>query len=326
MTEALAWTVCAVAAAISLALPLWMRRRYRSTADATRRDHAAAMTALEAEHVQAREELRASLSAAIVTEASAREAERQRAEAILDYARRALTWDQVAHADIVAALEAERIDAVVATNVVRTVAAEGRAFVAQIDHVLLTDRDAVVIEGKHWTGLTFDGVRPHEAHAGLGALFDEDDLSGEFALNLTRRPGGTLAVRLTSTATFAAGTTNRPPRAQARAHAAHLKDALVAAGHDVAWVTPAVYYSHRDGVLVADTPATSTSPGRVAGRTQTPVVGDPRTLQRWLGRTLRPGRSSTPAWDLEGIADQLSAWGANLEGTGSYRDRWRSML
>ncbi|GAA4783672.1 nuclease-related domain-containing protein [Microbacterium gilvum] len=125
-------------------------------------------------------------------------------------------------------------------------AQDTRRFVAQVDHVLLTDAGRVVIEHKRWQGVVFDGVLPSTVHPALGHLVDEEALVDErgqtrsFAVQLVRDPATPQLVTVRTKLGAAS------PSQQAREQARRLSAFVAQETGRSLWFDTVVFYSHPD--------------------------------------------------------------------------------
>lgn len=223
---------------------------------------------------------------------------------------RALQWD-TASRDLVAEVGRElNIDGCLASNVLFTVRERsGKPFIAQIDHVLLTDRAAYVIENKFWAGTVFDGLLPSAVHPAFASLVDEGALGSEFALRMKREDGG-VSVLVKSG--------GESPRAQSRRQAARLSGAIEERFGVTQWFDPYVLYSHPNASLFVE-------PTAGAAARRAPVLQGAQGVRSLLRGAARPagGRGQV---DVVRIGDALAALGADVVGLGTYAERWVSSL
>ncbi|WMY78496.1 hypothetical protein [Citricoccus sp. I39-566] len=174
----------------------------------------------------------------------------QRADAFRLAASPPIKEDLVSRALILDSCRSLGLHGVLATNV-QFLAAGGhpdKPFVAQLDHVLLTDSFAMIIENKYWKQLVFDGRLPSTVSPAFGPILDEKPLEKSFAVQVCtgrrrdqNRPSSNsdedeLLVRT--------HTNDSSPRSQVRRHAVQLKDRLVADDIRRPWFWTCVLYSH----------------------------------------------------------------------------------
>lgn len=288
-------TLCALLAGAVLAFVLLLRRAHRR-ADAAlerQRDEAAAQfAAMDGEHRAAREVV---------------EGQRDEAQRLREAARQALAlgtkYEEASRAEILAACAAEGLHGVLATNVVFLPPEDmpGGRFVAQLDHVLLTEDAVTIIEGKRWRGVVFDGCKPSAAHPAFRGLFDEEELREDFAIQLTREDseGGSLTVRR--------HLDRASPRAQVRRQAQRLHEHLKAQTGSAPWIEHAVFYSHPHATVHWANGGPQTKAARTA------ILAGTEGLRRWLaGRGAAP-RSRVTAASIERYAALFHALGARVD-------------
>jgi hypothetical protein len=226
-------------------------------------------------------------------------------------ASRRIEWELVARGEIVSVCEELGIDGVVATNIVFVPfdSSPASPFVTQVDHVLLTERCAVVIETKNWRGVVFDEKPPSSVHAGFGALIPDEILPASFAVKLAPTLESGRVEVLSKIG-------KRAPRSQVRLHAKRLSRLMLASLGRSLWFDTMVYYSHPEVVLYAAETG--------AGGVDTPAVAGRMQLRQALTRFQRgTGRTGVPVDDVARI---LSEVGADVRGFGSFSARWTSPL
>lgn len=95
-------------------------------------------------------------------------------------------WDLRSRAKLVTMLSDMQFDGMLITNLtfVEEDSDSNAPVVVQVDHIILSERGAVLVENKGWKGLVYDGTRPSEDFGPFSTLIDETDLTGSFALHL----------------------------------------------------------------------------------------------------------------------------------------------
>ena len=192
---------------------------------------------------------------------------------------------------------------------------DGRYFLHQVDHLLLTERSVTLIENKHWTGLIFDGTLPRGEHRSWKLLFPDLDLGDDFAIQPQRKAEtpGQIDVRI-----VAEDHNARSPRRQAINQAADLRTYLQSLSDCRApdFIHPAVFYSHSDSYVVA----TDERLGR--RKVDVPVlttVGN-SVHDLLLLRSREPG----PSVDVRCIVDALAPQTTDITGFGTFAGSWTS--
>ncbi|PZE86255.1 nuclease-related domain-containing protein [Curtobacterium sp. MCBD17_032] len=190
------WLVAGGLAVVVVVLVVLLRRHQTSTraeldaADRARRDELAQR---EAEHRDETARIEADRAAQVeAAEARRRDAvsEAEESRALL---RRGMKWEEASEQAILRACRAAGVNGVLMTNVVfvpvgETEQGSWRTFVAQVDHVLVSDSGrGLVIESKRWGGIVFDGRRPSEVHPAFRNLVDESSLVPPFAVQVQSR-------------------------------------------------------------------------------------------------------------------------------------------
>ncbi|PYY39153.1 nuclease-related domain-containing protein [Curtobacterium sp. MCPF17_046] len=190
------WLVAGGLAVVVVVLVILLRRHQTSArseldaADRARRDELAQR---EAEHRDEAARIEADRAAQVeAAEARRRDAasEAEESRALL---RRGMKWEEASEQAILRACRAAGVNGVLMTNVVfvpvgETEQGSWRKFVAQVDHVLVSDSGrGLVIESKRWSGIVFDGRRPSEVHPAFRNLVDESSLVPPFAVQVQSR-------------------------------------------------------------------------------------------------------------------------------------------
>jgi hypothetical protein len=302
----LAWTLFAVVT-VALAAQTWVQRRRRQRW----------RVELDEQQTRSAGDLRA------VTESNARQVDaivaahahdlqtaedgtRDALAAVEDaraFAATGMKWEAASHKLIADACESLRIDAVLATNVVFIPqdAPADSPFLAQIDHVLVTDASVLVIESKWWRGVVFDGVRPSSIHASFGAFLDDSELVAPFSLQVVADSDERVRVRRHAAV--------HAPAPQARQQARRLSGLIRKELGRGLLVRSCVFYAHPEVTLHAsprDTGAKSIS---------TDIIGRSRLREVIKRTSSSDGQSS----DLPArLTPLLVSLGAHVVGFGRY--------
>ncbi|KDP90765.1 MULTISPECIES: nuclease-related domain-containing protein [Clavibacter] len=308
--QILAWTLV-VLLLVAIAVLVRIGRRL----EARRTEAAREELALHARRVAELEEGHASLLGSRAT-VHARELallHERLAAAVADaeeaHGRFATTWEgeAVSHALIASSCAAADLPGLLATNVVFVVTEDERRFMAQIDHVLVTPRGALIIENKHWAGVVFDGRRPSSVHPSFGALLQLPEGAETSAVQVRLDPQrGTLVVRT--------HVGSKAPVKQVRIQSERLRAHLVREVGSAPWFQTVVLYSHADVILHA---AAEQRPA--SSRVPTHVVRGASGLTAVL-EGLQTGRGSTVEESLiERLERLFSHNGAHVERVGPAR-------
>ena len=238
--------------------------------------------------------------------------QRGRAEAYRDAAVAAIGWDLASRDDILRACEHLGLTGVVASNILFLAPdhRRGESFACQVDHVVLTQRTAILIEHKRWRGVVLDGQLPSSVNPELAALIPDPalgDESPDFAIRARPREGAGVDVAVH------AGTES--PRHQARTQAARLADALRERGLTPPYLHTLVYYSNPHAIVHAAGPSERAGTIAVAGRA---ALEDALSA---LGEE-RPRAGDPPML----LAPVFAEWGADLVGFGAEAAHWTSPL
>lgn len=298
------WFATAFFAATALAIYLLLRSRTRKAAEALVRAEEAGEQRLDettAEHHRVLEATQTAHATALADEQARTHEAAERGEEFRREAATRIGWDLVSRDVIVGACEEVGLTGVLATNIV-FVPYDARAltpFAAQIDHVLLTDHAALVIENKGWRGIVFDGVRPSAVDASYAAVLDDTDLEPPFSIQLAPEEDSALAVR-----TRRGG---QSPQSQVRLQAKRLSDLVRADAGEPPWFHTCVLYSN-SRVLLHTRPSSPSA-------TETDVV-TPRTLPEVLARIHGVQRRRAATSPLQLVAPLLAARGADMYGLG----------
>lgn len=224
---------------------------------------------------------------------------------------RALRQDYPSRDRLLAAARRCQLDGVLFTNVRGLARGDEGPFQMQVDHVLVSTAGVVAVENKYWRGVVFEGVTPASVEESWGRLFDDDDCSGEFALQVHRvgdsSPDEThpLQMRLD------AGP--RAPRRQARRNAMAIHNVLAGLIDGPApWVVPLVFYSHPKATVHTEPDA-----WRATGPQSTAIVTSDRELDQFLGRML--ARRDRAPVDVRTVGNALVPHASEVTDLGSRR-------
>jgi hypothetical protein len=245
---------------------------------------------------------------------TAEEGAQARAKRFHEMATKNVDWDLRSRALVLEACRNVGLHGVLATNVmfIPKSAPSASPFVLQIDHVLLTESFAMVIENKGWAGVVFDGVSPSSQHDALGALVNEDDLDGAYSVQIVRRKGNGLTVRT--------HTRGDSPRTQVRRHASQLFKRLEHPSTSVPWFRTCVLYSNsRLRLYAGPNPAASDDK-------ETSVVSGLAQLQSVLSNADIFERRRTKRVPIKTVGEQLSYIAGDMCGFGKYAQTWQSPL
>lgn len=288
----------AVAAAKAAADEQARAAREQHEALAAAHDDALARTA--AEHARERDALGAERQAALTEAKQAR-----------DLVAAGLKWEATSRDDIADACRQLGVDAVLLTNVVFVPVATSASsrFVAQVDHVLLSETGVMVIENKGWNGIVFDGLTPSSVFPAFAGLFDESTMTPPFALQVVKDSPTVLTVRT--------HLGRDAPASQVRRQAQRLSDRVQAEVGARVWFDTCVFYSHRDATVFA-TERDATDGGAataiVSHRSQ--LAGVVREL------TSRPTKKLSQA-RVADLAALFASYGADVLRFGAYAQEAR---
>jgi hypothetical protein len=320
-----AWIVCAVlVVVIGVVVPLWRRRRRRD-AEALRLavlEHEAREQGLLDEHARALHGTRAAHEREQAGLQSRIELAERAAAETRDLLRTGMQWEEASQHVLADVCRDVGLTGALITNVVfvPVETTRERKFVAQIDHLIVCESGALIVESKKWKGLVFDGIIPSEVHPSLGGLVDESGLQAPFALQVKNdtvvpRDGET---RVWWQVSCRAGSVS--PRKQVQLQGRRIHDL---ARHELGfapWFDTCVFYSHPDATVHVGSPDMSTK--------RTSVVRN-RAELRAVVRSLvsRPPSELTPT-RVESLVGMLGDRGAHVEwfgpGARERSDRLRS--
>lgn len=263
----------------------------KSAQASLRTEHKRAMERLKGEHARAAES----------------------AEASLRVARSRIETELLSRDTIVAVCESLGLSAVVATNVVFVVRPDDKpAFVTQIDHVILTETAAMVIENKDWRGIVFDGVLPSVISPVFGHVVPDSfvNQAGPYSVRINafqKSQGIDLLVMDRDD--------GPAPRQRVRTLAtqlgAELEDQI---GWSCSFHT-CVLYSNPNVKLYAQNPSGSST--RDEAFAVDSAAGLATLIKVWASAKSRETRSP-----LVEVVPVLATLGADLRGTGAFAGRW----
>jgi hypothetical protein len=191
-----------------------------------------------------------------------------------------------------------------------------RFFYSQADHLLVTSRGISVIEGKYWSMLVFDGVRPEDRLPELKPLLQNLQLdlhNGEVLhiwapdASLYRQVGEERTEQKLSLQV-------RPsPHKQAKLHALRLKQLINdRAPGSVRWIDTCVFYSNTG----AKVHHRQTNDG-------TTIVAERSELEAFLAG---PTFAKQTQLDVKQIVESLWNESGDIVGFGEWREEWPSNL
>jgi hypothetical protein len=219
-----------------------------------------------------------------------------------------MRWELASRQALVRALEAAKLHAVVATNVVFGASdAQEETFCAQIDHLVITENVVIIVDSKNWQGVIFDGVRPSEHDPALGVLVNHAELGSSFSVQLAPAENGAqIRVRTYSD--------KASPTRQVRRQAMRFRDVLLATGTP-ATIRTVVFYSHPDSMVISKVEPSLKVPT---------VITDRRRLAQDLRKIheQRPGEWSNT--QRGHVIDTVRGLGADLVGVGRFADDFDS--
>jgi hypothetical protein len=315
------WLVAGGLAVVVVVLVILLRRHQtsaRAELDAAERTRAAEVAQLDAEHREQAARIEADRAAQVAAaEARRRDAvaEAEESRALL---RKGMKWEEASEQAILRACRSAGVNGVLMTNVVfvpvdETDQGSWRKFVAQADHVLISDSGrGLVIESKHWGGIVFDGRRPSEVHPAFRNLVDESSLVPPFAVQVQSRKvlnhedeaENWWQVRVQAKGTSPA----QQVRVQARRLARFVDEQT---GVSRTWFDTCVYYSSPSAAAFVNAEDRS-------GTVTTSVVTNDHELQSalaaWAAKDSVPNRARADA-----VVRVLAGQGAHAITVGSYR-------
>lgn len=194
--ELVPWLVAGGLAVVVVVLVVLLRRHRtaaRSELDAADRARRDELAQREAAHRDETARIEADRAAQVEAAESRRRDAVSEAEESRALLRRGMKWEEASEQAILRACRAAGVSGVLMTNVVfvpvgETEQGSRRTFVAQADHVLVSESGrGLVIESKRWGGIVFDGRRPSEVHPAFRNLVDESSLVPPFAVQVQSR-------------------------------------------------------------------------------------------------------------------------------------------
>lgn len=188
--------------------------------------------------------------------------------------------------------------------------------VVQLDHVLLTDAGALLVDHRTWEGMIFDGVRPSEAQPALANLIDDAALRPPFALQIVgnRAAGSGDASDQSADGTLRVITHlgDESPRKQALTQAAQLAHFAEEALGETLTIDTCVFYSNAAAKVLTDAASLTPSADRSA------VISDEAQFLDLLVRRERARRRPLTAEQIEGFTALLHEQGAKIDAFGDY--------
>ena len=189
--------------------------------------------------------------------------------------------------------------------------------VVQLDHVLLTDAGALLIDHRTWDGVIFDGVRPSDTQPAFANLVDDSALRPPFALRIVgnRTSGSEDASDQPADGTLRVITHlgDASPRKQALTQAAHLAHFAEEALGETITIDTCVFYSTATATVHTDAASLTPSADRTA------VVADEAQFLDLLVRRERARRRPLTAEQIEQISTLLHEQGAKIDAFGDYQ-------
>lgn len=188
--------------------------------------------------------------------------------------------------------------------------------VVQLDHVLLTEAGALLVNHKTWDGVIFDGVRPSDAQPAFANLVDDSALRPPFALQISANRAAASSVisdeATDGTLRVATHLGDESPRRQALTQASHLERFTEEALGEALTVDTCVFYSEAAATVYTDGATLTPSADRTA------VVADEAQFLDLLVRRERARRRPLTAEQIEGFANLLHEQGAKIDAFGDY--------
>jgi len=322
MTDAFVPWVVAGGLAVVVVVLVLLLQRHRSTArtaleaaERTRRDELARR---EAEHREATARVEADRDRQVAAADVERRDAHAEAEQSRAFARRGMQWEAGSEQAILQACRAAGVNGVLMTNVVfmpvgETESGSQRQFVAQADHVLVSDSGrGLVIESKRWSGIVFDGRKPSAVHPAFRSLVDESSLVPPFAVHVRSRKVLNHEDEAENWWQVREQAKGASPAQQVRTQARRLaKFVDEHTGTARTWFDTCVYYSSSSATAFVQSEDRS-------GTVTTRVVTNDHELQSalaaWAAKDSVPNRARADA-----VVRVLAGQGAHAVTVGSYR-------
>lgn len=315
--DVLPWVVCAALVALVVVLGVVWRYRAKKAREALTTSgatHEAERAALIAAHEQDSSLLRIGHERDLAAEQEQRRVAEAAAQATREQLRKGMYWEEASQ-QVLAELCVELgVNGALVTNVVFVPVdtTRERKFVAQIDHLLLLESGALIVEAKNWRGLVFDGVTPSSVHPSFAGLLSETDLTPPFAIQISndsvRPKEGPVQLwwKVRVEAGYAA------PATQARRQANRISEFTKQRLGFAPWFATCVFYSHPDAT-------THVAPqDRTANGSVTTIVGNRDNLRDVIRDGAgRPSTALTPH-QLEKLIGLFSTQGAHIDRFGTY--------
>jgi hypothetical protein len=315
------WLVAGGLAVVVVVLVILLRRHQtsaRAELDAAERARAGEVARLDAEHREQAARIEADRAAQVAAaEARRRDAvaEAEESRALL---RKGMKWEEASEQAILRACRSAGVNGVLMTNVVfvpvdETDQGSRRKFVAQADHVLISDSGrGLVIESKHWGGIVFDGRRPSEVHPAFRNLVDESSLVPPFAVQVQSRKVLNHEDEAENWWQVRVQAKGASPAQQVRVQARRLARFVdEQTGVSRTWFDTCVYYSSPSAAAFVNAEDRS-------GTVTTSVVTNDHELQSalaaWAAKDSVPNRARADA-----VVRVLAGQGAHAITVGSYR-------
>lgn len=316
---------------IALVVRMRANRRWRAMLDDRQNAAEVERKALTAEAERAHAELRqqkqelqeeaeARLEHLALEHEAAFRGRRMLVDFLKDRARRSIETELVSREAILRASETLGLNDVLATRTFLLVQ-EGMStnrHVIQLDHVLLTDAGALLIDHRTWDGVIFDGVRPSEAQPAFENLVDDAALRPPFALQITSGASSTPDSNAPAGGPTAGSLRvlthlgQSAPRSRALARATHLAHfSEQALGESIA-VDTCVFYSNASATVYTDAATITPSADRTA------VVADEAQFLDLLARRERARRRPLDVEQIERLTELLHEQGAKIDAFGDY--------
>lgn len=315
------WALTALlgSAAVTLLVVLLLRlRSWRRRLRTAHTDHEQRLATQATSHAEETERIRSAHAQRLDAAQEQTQAAQVLTERLRGFCAQAINWELASRNLVASACADLSLHGALATNVmfVPVDAAPQSPFVAQIDHVLLTDRFALLIENKNWRGMVFDDVLPSSVLPSFGLLVEESALEPPFAIQLKRAEenGSSSQVAVMTR------TGRQAPTTQVRIQARRFAEWVRTQEGVAPWFNTSVLYSHQDAAVF--TPRSL--PRRSMVRTD--VMAGPSALRTVLARLHRENSQHAEASPVEVVGPLLSQHGADIFGFGNYSDRWTSAL